>query len=158
MTSHAKQKPHTVLSDELRVLLVAEARFTPSSRLPALLARYGVSSRTLERSKHLVASSPALSAMRDEQMAKIRERWKDAGTAAMRETLGALQEQAAKARALPEFSAQAMRTCAGAAKILGELLLTDDMVHPVPIQSSKSLTSRAAGESSSAAITAPPVH
>jgi hypothetical protein len=154
MKTKNPNKPHTWLSDELRVHLVAEARFTPSNGLPALLARYGVSARTLERCKHMVAESPALASLLDARIGEIQEQWRDAGNAAMRATLAAIQEQAAKARELGEFNPQAMRTCAGAAKILGELLLGDAILARTR---PASRPSRATSEKADCAAT-PPVH
>lgn len=113
------------LSDELGTSLVAEALF--STDPAALCARYGVSTKTLERWKARCSSDQKLAAVVSKKKNAQREEWEDEAVRFMRRGLRKLDELVDKAAVTD------MRNVSGAIHLVGNLLVASGVLRGKPL-------------------------
>jgi hypothetical protein len=118
-------KRHVFLSDELGTNLVAEAAF--SLDIPALCRAYGVSLKTLERWKVRCSSSPALTEEVSRKKSALQTEWSARAVLTLNELLITMRWQAQQVRS-KEYAPGDMRETAGAVKLLGEVLQTQEFI------------------------------
>jgi hypothetical protein len=113
------------LSDDLGTSLVAEAAF--STNVPETCKRYGVAERTLGRWRERVSESPELAALVDRKKIAIETEWQGNAVLTLNELLTTMRHLAILQRQKP-FERGDLREAAGGAKILAEVLLTENVL------------------------------
>jgi hypothetical protein len=154
-----KRKPNVNLTIEQAAELIVRVHRSPGDK-QALLERFSVSLKTLERWVKRAGTDPALSELVRKKTEETEADWAELAQGTMREVLEAISHTAMRIRskAVPEHGD--LRELAGAAKIVGELLTARGILNVGPVRTHRkdqALATTPSGAQPGAAST-PPVH
>ncbi|MFO7178996.1 MAG: hypothetical protein DIU78_009880 [Pseudomonadota bacterium] len=125
------------LSAEAATSMLAELDSSLPTARAAVRDRYGVSDATIKRwiervygdERKGVTGNAALAQIVEQKKAALREQWEAEAVETLRATLRAMARQAELAHKLDRYEPEAFRTLAGGAKLVGELVVTERIVH-----------------------------